>query len=102
MASGENKKPAPQQGHWPLPQDLETLHDSIIEFAVGVHAAATTKQEKAPRIPLSHVALSTLHRSAIVIHRAVRALCVAGWTPTSPIMIRALLDILASGCGRSP
>jgi len=96
MTSSKNENPTPQRGHWPLPEDLETLHDSIIEYAVRVHGAATKKHERAPRGPLSHVALSTLHRSAIVIHRAVRTLCVAGWTPTSPIMIRTLLDVLAS------
>jgi len=96
MTSPDINPPTPTRGHWPLPEDLETLHESIIDYAVRLHHAATIKVLRTPKRIVSHAALSTLHRSAIVIHRAIRALCVAGWTPTAPIMIRTLLDILAS------
>lgn len=81
---------------WPLPQDLDTLHDAIINYAVRIHAAVTLKYEKTSQGPLSHTALLNLHRIAIVNHRSIRSLCEEGWTPTSPTLIRTLLDVLAS------
>ena len=32
----------------------------------------------------------------IVTHRSIRSLCETGWTQVSPILIRTLLDVLAS------
>lgn len=32
----------------------------------------------------------------IVIHRSIRTLCVTGWTPVVPILVRTMLDIIAS------
>jgi hypothetical protein len=84
------------EGPWTLPNDLAILHNVIIHYGVCVHAAATAKFEKIANGPLSHLALASLHRAAIVNHRAVRALCETGWTPTTPTMIRPLLDILVS------
>jgi hypothetical protein len=83
-----------QKDWWSLPQDLETLHDAIIDYAVRVHAAA--KHKATLPGPVSNLALLNLHENAIIIHRAIRSVCEAGWTPTSPILIRTLLDILAN------
>jgi len=82
--------------YWPLPDDLRKLHDEIIRYGLAVHGAADTKFAKERRVPLSYGALFTLHWNAIVIHRSVRTLCEAGWTPSTPILIRTLLDIVAS------
>jgi hypothetical protein len=83
-------------GYWPIPKDLDTLHDVIIEYAVRIQAVAATKQEKTAEGPISHSALFTLHRTGIVTHRSIRSLCEIGWTQVSPILIRTLLDVLAS------
>src|ERR1700732_5121888 len=85
-----------QKGYWQLPEDLERLHDEIIRYAVGVHFATTAKYEKSSASPISYGALFTLHWRAIVIHRSIHSLCVTGWAPTSPILIRTMLDIIAS------
>lgn len=84
------------QGYWPLPKDLNTLHDVMIEYAVRIQAVAAKKQEKTAEGPISHAALFTLHRIGIVTHRSIRSLCETGWTQVSPILIRTLLDVLAS------
>lgn len=83
-------------GPWTLPEDLATLHNVVIHYGVHVQKASAAQHEKTGNGPLSHMALSHLHRIAIVNHRATRALCEAGWTPTTPTMIRTLLDILVS------
>jgi hypothetical protein len=85
-----------RKGYWRLPEDLEKLHDIVIDYAVEIHRAATEKFETQRQGPLSHGALFALHWRSIVIHRSVRTLCEAGWTPTTPILIRTLLDIVVS------
>ncbi len=79
-----------------MPDDLSILHDAVIDYAVAVQKAAAERHEKKSDYPLSHGALFTLHWRAIVIHRAIRTLCVTGWTPVIPILVRTLLDIIAS------
>ncbi len=81
---------------FPLPSDLEELHTVTIGYAVDVQRIAAKKQENSPVSPVSHAALAALHLRAIVIHRAVRGLCEAGWTPVCPNLIRSLLDVIAS------
>jgi hypothetical protein len=81
---------------WPIPKDLDTLHDVVIEYGVRIQAVAAAKQEKTAEGPISHSALVNLHRIGIVTHRSIRCLCESGWTPVSPILIRTLLDVLAS------
>jgi len=83
-------------GYWPLPDDLVKLHDEIINYGLEVHRTADIKFAQEHCFPLSYGALFTLHWNAIVIHRSIRALCEAGWTPSTPILIRTLLDIVAS------
>jgi hypothetical protein len=83
-------------GPWTLSVDLATKHNVVVAYGVHIHKDAEAKHAKTGNAPLSHEALSNLHRTAIVNHRAVRALCEAGWTPTTPTMIRTLLDILVS------
>jgi hypothetical protein len=61
-----------------------------------VRIQAAAKQEQVPEGPVSHGSLFTLHRCAIINHRSIRSLCETGWTPSSPALIRTLLDILAS------
>lgn len=87
---------ADQQGYWPIPKDLAILHDVVIEYAVGIQEAAAAKQEKTAEGPISHSALFTLHRTGIVTHRSIRSLCETGWTQVTPVLIRTLLDVLAS------
>src|SRR5258708_26184518 len=84
------------KSYWPIPKDLDILHNLIIEYAVRIQAAAAAKQEKTAEGPISHSALFTLHRTAVVTHRSIRSLCETGWTQLSPILIRTLLDVLAS------
>ena len=83
-------------GGWPIPGDLAKLHDAITAYAVRIQAAAAKKQEKTAEGPVSHSALFTLHRIAIVTHRATRSLCEMGWTQVTPTLIRTLLDVLAN------
>jgi hypothetical protein len=85
-----------RKSYWPLPDNLSVLHDAVIQYAVDVQTAAAQKHEKQPDHPLSHGALFTLHWRATIIHRSIRTLCVTGWTPVLPILIRTLLDIVAS------
>ncbi|MFZ3217080.1 MAG: hypothetical protein WA192_13570, partial [Candidatus Acidiferrales bacterium] len=87
---------ADEKSYWPIPKDLGTLHDVIIGYAVRIQAVAAAKQEKTAEGPISHSALFTLHRIGIVTHRSIRSLCETGWTQVSPILIRTLLDVLAS------
>lgn len=87
---------ADQQGFWPIADDLAMLHDVIIEYAVRIQTEAAAKQEKTAEGPVSHAALFTLHRVAIVTHRSLRSLCETGWTEVTPTLIRTLLDVLAS------
>jgi hypothetical protein len=47
------------RGYWPLPKDLDTLHDVMIEYAARVQAVAAAKQEKTAEDPISHSALFT-------------------------------------------
>jgi hypothetical protein len=83
-------------GPWTLPEDLATIHNVIIQYGVHIQETSAARHEKTGNGPLSHMALSHLHRIAIVNHRATRSLCEAGWTPTTPTMIRTLLDVLVS------
>jgi hypothetical protein len=80
-----------------LPPDLEALHDAVIEFALRVNGRVDVRFEKdVSKGPLAYKALQRLHRTAIVTHRSVKSLCVAGWTATTPVVIRSLVDILVS------
>jgi hypothetical protein len=81
---------------WPIPKDLAKLHDTVIEYALQIQVVAAAKQEKTGESPISHSALLALHRIGIVTHRSIRSVCEAGWTPVSPVLIRTLLDVLAS------
>jgi hypothetical protein len=84
-------------GPWMLPADLEELHDVVIDFAVAVNGRADAQYEKnISKGPLSFKALQRLHRTGIVTHRSVKSLCVAGWTPTTPSVMRTLVDVLVS------
>jgi hypothetical protein len=85
-----------EKSHWPLPNDLQELHDAAVQYAVGVNTKAASQRETTARSPAAHGALFTLHRRAVVIHRAVRVLCITGWTPAAAILVRTLLDIIAS------
>ena len=87
---------ADEKSYWPIPEDLGTLHDVIIGYGVRIQALAAAKQEKTGEGPISHSALITLHRIGVVTHRSIRSLCENGWTQVSPILIRTLLDVLAS------
>lgn len=87
---------ADKQGFWPIADDLAMLHDVIIGYAVRIQTAAAAKQEKTAEGPVSHAALFTLHRVAIVMHRSIRSLCETGWTQVTPTLIRTLMDLLAS------
>ena len=92
-------------GPWLLPADLEGLHDVVIEFALAVNGRVDTKFEKdVSKGPLAYKALQRLHRTAIVTHRSLKSLCVAGWTATTPVVMRTLVDILVSvfAIGRNP
>ncbi len=82
--------------YWRLPEDLGKLHDEIITYAVRIQQAAAANHEKRLDFPLSYTALYTLHGRAILVHRSIRALCQSGWTPSTPVLIRTLLDIIAS------
>jgi hypothetical protein len=84
------------KGYWELPEDLQVIHNAVIEYGVEIHHAAAAKFEKKPESPLSYGALFSLHWRSVVIHRSIRTLCEAGWTPITPILIRTLLDIIAS------
>ena len=83
-------------GYWMLSKDLAALHDLVIDYSVLVQEDAARKQEQKQSFPLTHSALFTMHRRAILIHRSIRTLCELGWTPVTPILLRTLLDILAS------
>lgn len=83
-------------GPWLLPPDLEALHNEVIEFAIAFHIKANDQHAKQGQGPLSYKALERLHRTAIVTHRSVKSLCVAGWTPTTPTLLRTMLDLLVS------
>lgn len=81
---------------WPLPRDLKVLHDAILEYSRDIQNRAAAEHERTHEGPISYGALFTLHRTAIITMRSIRSVCETGWTPTSPILIRTLLDILAS------
>ena len=87
---------AVEKSYWPIPEDLSTLHDVVIRYAVQIQAEAAAKQEKTAQGPISHSALFALHRVGIVTHRSIRSMSETGWTQVSPILIRTLLDVLAS------
>jgi hypothetical protein len=92
-------------GAWALPPDLEALHDAVIEFALGVNGRVDAQFEKEVfRGPLGSKALQRFHRTAIVTHRSVKSLCLAGWTAITPGVMRTLVDILVSvfALGRKP
>jgi Family of unknown function (DUF5677) len=84
------------KAYWPLPEDLVTLHDVMIEHAVRIQAIAAKKHEQTAEGPISHSALFTLHRIGILTHRSIRTLCETGWTQVAPILIRTLLDVLVN------
>ena len=59
--------PTETLGPWPLPADLEALHDAVIEFALGVNGRVDAQFEKeASRGPLAYKALQRLHRTAML------------------------------------
>jgi hypothetical protein len=62
---------AAEKSYWPIPKDLGTLHDVIIAYAVRIQGVAAAKQEKTTEGPISHSALFTLHRIAIVNSQSV-------------------------------
>lgn len=74
---------ADEKSYWPIPEDLSTLHDVVIGYAVRIQAEAAAKQERTAQGPISHSALFALHRVGIVTHRSIRSLCETGWTQVS-------------------
>lgn len=75
---------------FPLPPELNSLHDDVIQYASDLQALFDEKN------PMSSYALANIHYTAILCHRGVRMLCEQGWTPLSSILIRTMLDHCAS------
>jgi hypothetical protein len=86
MSESEEKGPP-----WPINVELQTLHGIVIHYSIKVQEAATRLEADRPHV--SYHALANLHMRAIIIHRSIRDLCEAGWTPVTGILIRTLLDI---------
>jgi hypothetical protein len=91
-------------GSWPLPPDLNDLHNEVINLAVTYNLKAAESQARHGRGPLAYKALQRLHRTGIATHRSVRVLCESGWTPVSAVLLRTMLDLLVSvfAIGRKP
>jgi hypothetical protein len=83
-------------GPWPLPQDIDQLHNVVIEFSVVFNTRAAKHHAQHGHGPLAYKALQRLNRTGITTHRSVRSLCEAGWTPTTPTLLRTMLDLLVS------
>lgn len=86
MSEDEGKGPP-----WPIDVELQKLHGIVIHYSIKVHEAATRLEGGRPHT--SYHALANLHMRAILIHRSIRDLCEAGWTPVTGILVRTLLDI---------
>jgi hypothetical protein len=86
MRKSEEKGPP-----WPLSKELHKLHEIVIRYSIKVQSAAARLQGIRPHV--SYQAFADLHMRAVVIHRSIRDLCEAGWTPVTGILIRTLLDI---------
>ena len=76
---------------WPISVELQKLHGIVIHYSVEVQEAATRLEANRPHV--SYHALANLHMRAILLHRSIRDLCEAGWTPVTGVLIRTLLDI---------
>ena len=76
---------------WPLSEELHKLHEIVIHYSVRVQREAARLQGIRPH--MSYQAFGDLHTRAVMIHRSIRDLCEAGWTPVTGILIRTLLDI---------
>jgi len=89
---------AEKKGHpWPLDDELHKLHEIVIHYSIEVQRSSARLQEARPHV--SYLALANLQMRAITIHRSIRTLCEAGWTPVTVILIRTLLDIYVNCLG---
>src|ERR1035438_9021083 len=75
---------------FPLTAALASLHDDVIQYSSDLHASFEETN------PMSSYALANIHYTAILCHRGIRTLCEQGWTPLSSVLIRTLLDHVAS------
>ena len=92
MADENPTTPGPP--FWPLRGELNTLHNSVIDYSCRVQEQAVALQNANPH--LSYEALAAIHTRAVLIHRSTRDLCENGWTPVSSILIRTLADLYAN------
>jgi hypothetical protein len=83
-------------GPWPLPSDINDLHNEVVTFAINTAVKAAKNYANGGSSPLASQALQRIHRTSITTHRAVRSLCESGWTPVTPVLLRTLLDLTVS------
>ena len=76
----------PAVPRFPLPSELSSLHDDVIQYSSDIHASFDEKS------PLSTHVLANVHYTAILSHRGIRTLCEEGWTSLTSVLIRTMLD----------
>lgn len=77
--------------------DLKQLHDEIIEFGSILQKISDLKKQRENHIGDNvYTVFSKINAFAITLHRAVLTLCEGGWTHTTPLLIRTILECSAN------
>jgi hypothetical protein len=72
---------------------LLRLHEDLIAFGSKVQGISNQRFEGSKHIgPLFFDFGMKIGWYVIVLHRAIRELCDSGWTPTTPLLLRAMLE----------
>lgn len=78
------------------PDDALRIHEAALDCAIRVQQAAARQGDQRSTNLVSGAALSVLAHETICLHRATRAVCIAGWAFAAPIMLRAMLEATCS------
>lgn len=77
--------------------DLVRLHDEIIEYGSILQKTSDLKKQRENHIGDNvYAVFYKINAYAITLHRAVIMLCEGGWTHTTPLLIRTILECSAN------
>jgi hypothetical protein len=78
------------------PDDVLRIHEAALDYVIRVQQVAARQGDQKSTDLVSEAALSVLAHETTCLHRATRAVCVAGWAFAAPIILRAMLEATCS------
>jgi hypothetical protein len=77
-------------------QDVIDFHKKVLLFAIFVNKEISKIRKESEQHPMASAILHKITADAVALHQSVLTLCSGGWAFAVPLLLRTLLDILAS------